>query len=228
MIKNIFFDLDDTLFDFHAAEKVALAKTLEKLGIEPFFEILSRYSEINLSQWKLLEQGKIARERLKIRRYELLFDEFGICASAKAAAEYYESFLSEEHIFIDGAEDILKILYGKYRLFVVSNGIARVQNSRLESSGIKKYFNEIFISQNIGFNKPDKSFFDVCFSQIPDFSKNESVIVGDSLTSDIAGGKNAGIATVWFNPEKFLNETEIIPDFEVHSLSEISLLIKSL
>lgn len=228
MIKNILFDLDDTLFDFHKAEKIALKKTLEKLKIAPEEKVLRRYSEINLSQWKLLEKGEITREEVKVRRYRLLFAEMGVFASPEAAAKYYENFLSQGHIFIDGAEDLLKNLYGKYRLYIVSNGTAKVQDGRIKSSGIAKYFEKIFISEKIGFNKPSREFFDCCFAEIPDFEKKETVIVGDSLSSDIKGGKNSGIATVWFNPARKENDSDVTPDFEIQRLSDVIPLIEAL
>lgn len=167
MIRNILFDLDDTLLNFHLAEKIALTKTLIYLGIEPKEETLSRYSVINLSQWKLLEQEKITRDEVKIRRYQLLFDELGIDCSSEYAAEYYEALLGAGHYFVDGAEELLKRLSKDYRLYIVSNGTAEVQKSRIESSGIAKYLDDIFISQQIGFDKPNVKFFDHCFSSIP-------------------------------------------------------------
>ncbi|MPM25647.1 putative HAD-hydrolase YfnB [bioreactor metagenome] len=221
MIRNILFDLDDTLLNFHLAEKIALTKTLIYLGIEPKEETLSRYSVINLSQWKLLEQEKITRDEVKIRRYQLLFDELGIDCSSEYAAEYYEALLGVGHYFVDGAEELLKRLSKDYRLYIVSNGTAEVQKSRIESSGIAKYLNDIFISQQIGFDKPNVKFFDHCFSSIPNFEKCETAIVGDSLSSDIAGGKNSGITTVWFNSHGLKNPSDIIPDHEIHHLLDL-------
>lgn len=227
MIQNILFDLDDTLLNFHLAEKIALTKTLIHLGIEPKEETLLRYSVINLSQWKLLEQEKITRDQVKTQRYQLLFDELGIDCSAEYAAEYYEALLGVGHYFIDGAEELLKELSNDYRLYIVSNGTAEVQKSRIESSGIAKYLDDIFISQQIGFDKPNVKFFDYCFSSIPNFEKYETVIVGDSLSSDIAGGRNSGITTVWFNPHDLKNSSDIIPDHEIHYLLDLIPLLKT-
>ncbi|MDD4077358.1 MAG: YjjG family noncanonical pyrimidine nucleotidase, partial [Bacilli bacterium] len=193
MIKNILFDLDDTLLDFHRAEKIALTKTLLHLGLEPKEKILTRYSELNLAQWRLLEQEKITREAVKVRRFQLLFSEIGTDCSADYATKYYEHHLAMGHYFVDGAEELLRFLSGRYRLYLVSNGTTAVQRSRIESAGITKYLSDIFLSQQIGFEKPNVGFFNYCFSRIPKFKKNETVIVGDSLTSDIKGGKNVGI-----------------------------------
>lgn len=223
MIKNILFDLDDTIFDFKRAEKIALSKTLSELGVSPDDRILSRYSEINISQWKLLEKRIITRDEVKVRRYKLLFEEFGIDLSAERTTALYEKNLAIGHYFIDGAEELLQRLYKHYHLYLVSNGATAVQKSRIASSGIEKYFQNIFISQEIGYDKPAKEFFDKCFEQIDNFSKKETIIVGDSLSSDIQGGINAGIKTVWFNP-RHLEFDKIKPDYEISSLDELNAL----
>lgn len=221
MIRNVLFDLDDTLFDFHKAEKIALTKTLVHFGIDPTEETLALYSTINAAHWKRLELGEISREEVKVGRYRELFKTIGVeCDPVKATA-YYESMLAIGHYFMPGAPELLEELYGKYRLYIVSNGTAKVQEGRIGSSGIKKYMDGIFISQILGANKPDKQFFDICFSEIPDFSLSETVIIGDSLSSDIKGGINAGITTVWFNTKGIENDNDIKPDYTIKELSEV-------
>ncbi len=221
MIRNVLFDLDDTLFDFHKAEKIALTKTLVHFGIDPTEETLALYSTINASHWKRLELGEISREEVKVGRYRELFKTIGVeCDPVKATA-YYESMLAIGHYFMPGAPELLEELYRKYRLYIVSNGTAKVQEGRIGSSGIAKYMDGIFISQILGANKPDKQFFDICFAEIPDFSLSETVIIGDSLSSDIKGGINAGITTVWFNPKGIENDNDIKPDYTIKELSEV-------
>jgi HAD hydrolase, TIGR02254 family len=221
MIRNVLFDLDDTLFDFHKAEKIALTKTLVHFGIDPTEETLALYSTINAAHWKRLELGEISREEVKVGRYRELFKTIGVeCDSVKATA-YYESMLAIGHYFMPGAPELLEELYRKYRLYIVSNGTAKVQEGRIGSSGIAKYMDGIFISQILGANKPDKQFFDICFAEIPDFSLSETVIIGDSLSSDIKGGINAGITTVWFNPKRIENDNNIKPDYTIKELSEV-------
>lgn len=226
MIKNILFDLDDTLLNFKEAERNALTKTLNEMGVNPTEEILSRYSIHNISQWKRLELGEITRAQVKVNRYQLLFDEFGIDLSPEKATKLYEKHLACGHWFIDGAPEILKALYGNYRLYLVSNGSKKVQDGRLKSSGITHYFEEIFISEEIGFEKPNIEFFNYCFERIPNFSKGETIIVGDSLSSDIKGGIQSGIKTVWFNPNHQQNTTTLKPDYEICSLNELTALLK--
>lgn len=221
MIRNVLFDLDDTLFDFHKAEKIALTKTLVHFGIDPTEETLALYSTINAAHWKRLELGEISREEVKVGRYRELFKTIGVeCDPVKATA-YYESMLAIGHYFMPGAPELLEELYRKYRLYIVSNGTAKVQEGRIGSSGIAKYMEGIFISQILGANKPDKQFFDICFAEIPDFSLGETVIIGDSLSSDIKGGINAGITTVWFNPKGIENDSDIKPDYTIKELSEV-------
>ena len=228
MIRNILFDLDETLFDFKKAEQQALSKALTEVGVDLTEKILERYSEINLSQWKLLENQVITREQVKLHRFELLFEEFSVSADAAKTAERYENLLGIGHYFMDGAQELLQQAYGKYRMYLVSNGTLSVQTGRLESAKIAPLFDGIFISEEVGADKPSKVFFDHVFAHITDFHKEETVIVGDSLTSDIRGGNMAGITTIWSNLRGQNNPGDIHPDYEIHALKELLPLIETL
>lgn len=217
----LFIDLDNTILNFNAAERVALTKALTDLGVEPTEEILDRYNKINMAQWKLLEKGIITRPEVKSRRYRLLFDEFNIQKDPDETARIYEGYLAHGHFFMDGAPELLESVYGKCKLYLATNGTACVQHGRLNSADIEKYFDNIFISEELGYDKPSREYFTACFNKIPNFDKSKAYIIGDSLTSDIQGGINAEIKTVWFNPNNEKNETEIKPDFEIHTLKEI-------
>lgn len=220
MIKNILFDLDDTLLDFKMAEKHALKKTLLAYGIDPNEETVSLYSRINASQWKLLEKGELDRSTLKVRRFALFSEEIGIDLNAKEVASAYESNLAIGHFFIDGAPELLQALKCRYHLYVVTNGFARVQRSRLKSAQIESFFDAVFISEEIGAEKPSPDFFNACFKRIPDFRQNEAILIGDSITSDIKGGLQAGIKTVLFCPNG--KPTERSPaHYEITRLSEL-------
>ena len=227
MVETVLFDLDNTLLDFNQAEKNAVSKTLEHFHITPEASILKRYSELNLAQWKLLEQGKISREEVKVRRFQFLFKELGTDTPAREAAYLYESLLAQGHYFMEGAEELLENLYGRYQMYLVTNGTLSVQKGRLKSASISHYFEDIFISEELGYNKPGIEYFNCCFSRIPHFRKETHVIIGDSLTSDIQGGINAGIRTIWFHPGNEKAE-EIIPDYEIHKLSEIPALLSEI
>lgn len=228
MIRHVFLDVDNTILDFNKAEAIALEKTLSALSVPHSPEVIRRYSQLNLAQWKLLEQGKLTREQVKVRRYRLLFDELKTDASPEKAARIYEDLLGQGHYFMDGAVEMLQALYGSFHLYLATNGTASVQKSRLKSAEIEPFFEQIFISEELGCNKPETAFFERCFAAIPDFKKEETVMVGDSLTSDILGGIRAGIRTVWFN--KDLNESsgEIRPDHMIKALSELPGLLRSM
>lgn len=224
----VLLDLDDTLLDFHKAERIAISKTFVHFGIEPEEPLISRYSEINLEQWKRLERGEIDREQVLVGRFQILFDGLGLDCSSREAKNTYEKFLSQGHYFIPGAESLLEALREEYRLFICSNGTAVVQEGRLKSAGIGPYFEEIFISEEIGYNKPSAAFFERCFERIPDFCRERTAIIGDSLTSDILGGVNAGIKTCWFNPQGRPGKEGIIPDYEISQLEQVPALLKKI
>lgn len=227
MVQNILFDLDETLLDFKRSESRALSNMLRHIGVEPTEQVISRYSEINKSRWKLLEQGLLTRQQVKESRYEILFAELGVDCSAAEATAYYEDQLSQKGFLFPDTIKLLETLHGKYRMYIVSNGGSKVQSGRLADCGIGKYFEDIFISEDAKAEKPTVEFFDYCFGRRSEIEKSESVIIGDSLTSDIQGGINAGIRTIWFNPDG-QQETDIHPDYEVKALMEIPALLEEL
>ena len=219
-------DLDDTILDFHKAEYIALGKTLESFGLAPSEQVRARYSEINKAHWERLERKELTRDQVLVGRFGVLFSEYGITVDPRECARRYEQNLSVGHYFLPGAREALESLSRKYKLYMVSNGTARVQIGRLESADISHFFREIFISQQVGVNKPDKEFFTRCFAKIPDFDPKKAIIVGDSLTSDIQGGINAGIATCWVNPG---HKPQTIPaDYEIESLAQLEELLETL
>lgn len=228
MIRNVLFDLDDTLLDFHRAEAEAIRHTLREFGINPTDETVALYSKINRSCWAKLETGEYTREEVLHRRFDILFQTLGVEGDAHETQKLYEYRLSLGAYYLDGAEDLLDELFGKYRLYLATNGIVNVQSRRIKDSGIGKYFDGIFVSERIGYNKPDKRFFECAFLEIPDFKLEETVIIGDTLTSDILGGINAGIKTVYFNPKNRKNDTGITPDYEIGTLADLTELLKTM
>ena len=227
MIEFLLLDLDDTILDFHKAERIALSKTIRQFGVEPTEEVLNRYHQINKWHWEQLELGIMTRAEVLVNRFGALFQELGIDVEPAACAKSYESNLSIGHYFLPGAEEAVKKLHEKYRLFLVSNGTAAVQHGRLTSAGLYPYFEQVFISQEIGFNKPDKAFFDRCFDRISGFAPDRALMVGDSLTSDIKGGVNTGLTTVWVNPEH-KDCGDIHPDYEIERLYQLETLLEEL
>ncbi len=229
MIKNVFIDLDDTLLDFHRAEREALSRTLVHFGYEPKAEILDRYNVINASFWKRLETGELDRPAIKRGRYEQLALEFDLKLTPDELNGQYEAELAKGHYYLDGAEKLLSDLrlQGK-RIYIATNGAAHIQRSRIASANIAKAVDYIFISQELGYYKPSAEFFQAAFDKVPDLKKEESVMVGDSLTSDIKGGINAGIKTVWYNPDKVENQSGVKPDYEISRLLELPDLLKEI
>ena len=228
MIEFLFLDLDDTILDFHKAERIAIAKTIRDFGVEPTEEVLGRYHVINKWHWEQLELGKLTRAEVLENRFKVLFEELGVEVDATACARAYEKNLSIGHYFLPGAEEAVDALSKKYRLFLASNGTASVQKGRMTSANLYRFFEKVFVSQEIGYNKPSKAYFDACFAQIPDFDPKKAMIVGDSLSSDIKGGIQAGIATVWVNPNHLPANPAIPADYEIEALSQLEALLKNL
>lgn len=228
MFEFLLLDLDDTILDFHKAEHIAVSKTFASLGIDPTPEVVSRYSEINKLHWQRLERGELTRDQVVVQRFGALFRELGLDTDPFLCAATYERLLGVGHYFLPGAEEALEALSKKYRLFLASNGTASVQASRIASSGIARFFEKIFISQEIGADKPTCAFYERCFAQIPGFDPSRAMMVGDSLTSDIRGGMNAGIATCWVNPKRAARKEGIRVDYEIESFAQLPALLESL
>lgn len=228
MIKYLFLDLDDTILDFHKAERLALAKTFREFGLAPTDEVLDRYHIINIQHWERLERKELTRDQVLNGRFDVLFREMGKSVDSIAVAKCYEHNLGIGHYFLPGAMETVAELQNHYSLYLASNGTSSVQHSRLTSAGLYPYFNEVFISQDIGHNKPSKEYFDGCFARIPGFDPHLAMMVGDSLTSDILGGIQAGMKTCWVNPKHKPGREDIRPDYEIESITQLPDLLKTL
>ena len=229
MIEFLFLDLDDTILDFKKAEAVAVRRAISEAGAEATDAVCARYSQINKLHWEMLERGEITREEVLVNRFGMLFEELGHPVDKVAVARNYERLLGIGHWYIPGAEETVKEkLFGRYRLFLASNGTASVQKGRMTSADLYPYFEQVFVSQEIGHNKPSKAYFEGCFARIPGFDREKAMIVGDNLTSDILGGINAGIKTCWVNPEGKAAPEHIRPDCEIRALAELPELLEEL
>ena len=227
MIEFLFLDLDDTILDFHKAERIALSKTIRDFGVEPTEEVLTLYHGINKWHWEQLELGTLTRDEVLVNRFGVLFEKLGKTVDATACARAYEQNLSIGHYFLPGAEAAVDALSKKYRLFLASNGTASVQKGRMTSANLYRFFETVFVSQEIGYNKPSLDYFNACFATIADFDKEKAIMVGDSLSSDIKGGINAGIRTVWVNPDH-KDCGDIKPDYEIEYLHQLEALLEDL
>jgi len=199
---TLLFDADDTLLDFGKSEKEAVRDCLISRGLPSTDDIIARYSEINQLHWKMLERGEISRERLYVERFAAFCRELGFVCDAQKFSEDYLTALSTKSYLIDGALQMCEQLSHTYRMYVVTNGNATVQHGRFDPSPIARYFERSFISEEMGSAKPAIEFFDKVFVNIPDFGPSKTLIIGDSLSSDIQGGINAEIDTCWYNPKR--------------------------
>ena len=219
--KYLLFDVDGTLLDFDKAEQYALEYTFRHYDIPLTYEINQRYEEINKKLWKDFENGLIDKKTVVYSRFVLLFKEFNIPVDGIAFEDDYQKALGQGYFVLPHTIEVLSALYQKYPLYVVTNGVSQTQYSRLEGTDIKKYFQNIFVSEDIGHQKPSKEYFDYCFKNIDKIDLSKTLIIGDSLSSDIQGGINAGIDTCWFNPHHLKKPQDMDITYEIHDLREL-------
>ena len=223
MIKTVLWDVDGTLLDFNAAERAAIRTLFAEFGLgECSEEMLARYSKINISFWERLERNEITKPEVLRGRFEQFFGEYGIDVSlAVPFNERYQTTLGDTIVFLDNSREIVRSLMGKVRQYVVSNGTVAAQTKKLDRSKLGEMMDGIFLSEKLGVEKPNRAFFDRVFDEIGPCEPAEVLIVGDSLTSDIRGGMNAGIKTCWYNPAgKSVPEGYRI-DYVISDLGEI-------
>lgn len=220
--KLILFDLDGTLFDYDKAEKSAFEGTLSSFGISDDLAYLNKkYKEINTKIWQEFQEGSITAKKLRTERFRILFEQEKIDLIPFDFSKKYLENLSRSGFLLNGAEDIVSYLSDKFHLSLITNGLMEVQYSRIGNSVLKKYFRDIFVSEEIGFPKPDPRIFDHVFSKLPDFKKEEALIVGDNLTSDIKGGNDYGIDSCWFNEKQYQNKIGVEATYEIEKLEEL-------
>ncbi len=216
------FDADNTLLDFSRSEHDALKDCLIARGLPHDRTVIERYSAINDAQWKLLEKGLTTRSALRIDRFAIFLEEFGFAHDPVAMADDYMAALSAKPYLMEGADPLIRAVYGHCRLYIITNGVASVQNARFNVTPLAPLFDGVFISEELNCAKPDKAFFDHVAAAVPDFDPDEAIVIGDSLTSDMQGGINAGLATCWFNPQGKPAPTDMSIDYTVRALSEIA------
>ena len=203
MITTVLWDVDGTLLDFEAAERAAIRTLFKEFDLgECSDEMLARYSAINISYWERLERNELTKPQILVGRFETFFGECGI--DTGIAPEFnsrYQLTLGDTIVYRDDSLNIVKSLKGKVKQYVVSNGTIAAQTKKLDRSGFGRLMDGVFLSEELGIEKPNIGFFEKAFSVIKPEDPDEVLIVGDSLTSDMQGGINAGIRTCWYNPE---------------------------
>ncbi len=223
---TLLMDADETLLDFRRSEGYALERTLKAHGVTMTTAIHDDYHAINGTLWKQLETGAITRERLKLERFERLFESVGLRGTDAAAfnAAYMET-LGGTGFLLDGALELLQALSASFRICLITNGTASVQHTRLQHSGILPFLSDVFISEEIGADKPSEIFFERVLKALGDPDKSELLVIGDSLTSDIDGGNRIGIDTCWYNPFRAAHPAHITPTVQVASFDELRALL---
>jgi 2-haloacid dehalogenase len=224
--QTLLFDADNTLFDFHACEEEALKLVFQKYGFSLNQEVADTYQGINTELWRQYEQGLMDRHTVIYSRFGLLFQKIGIQDDGIAFEDDYQELLGMQHFFIEDAFEVVMNLYKEFDLYIVTNGVTATQLRRLKDSGLDRYMKQIFVSEETGYQKPMKEYFDYCFERIVNFDLSRTIIIGDSLSSDIKGGNNANITTCWYNPGRIENHTDARVDYEITSLKELYPLLK--
>ena len=223
--RTLLFDVDDTLLDFGEAERLALRLLFEDQEIPLTSELEAHYKRINHGLWRSFEEGKLDRDEVVNTRFSILFKEYGQEVDGSLLENKYRSYLEEGHQLLHGAFELITDLQHQYDLYIVTNGVSKTQDRRLRDSGLHPLFKDIFVSEDTGFQKPMKEYFDYVFARIPNLTVNKGLIIGDSLSADIKGGQLAGLDTCWFNPDMLPNNTGIVPTYEIQHLDELYVIL---
>ncbi|MBM7689457.1 noncanonical pyrimidine nucleotidase, YjjG family [Enterococcus ureilyticus] len=219
--KTLLFDVDDTLLDFQLTERKALQALFQEEELTLTDEIEAIYKKINSRLWREFEQGKTDKATVTDTRFSLLFQQLNKKVDGKKMGEQYRYHLSQGHDLLGNSKAVIEKLNFDYELYIVTNGVAKTQYQRLNDSQMTKFFNDIFVSEEVGYQKPMKEYFDNVFERIPNFEREKTMIIGDSLASDIQGGQLAGIQTLWLNPTKQAASATIQPNYEISRLDDI-------
>jgi 2-haloacid dehalogenase len=224
MFKVLLWDLDNTILDFNLAQSNSLKAAFERYGLGICSEeIIDCFARINTAHWQLLEEGRITKDEVYKFRFEALLKEIGKTGAVDPFElnSAFENGICNTISFLDDSYNLLCSLKNDYALYCVTNGATDIQKKRLEDSRLNELFIKAFISDEIGFDKPNKEFFDYVLKHIIPCKKDEILIIGDSLTSDMKGGNNAGIKCCWFNPNGKEKSCDLIIDYEIKELSEV-------
>jgi len=220
------FDLDDTLLDFRASEKLSFERVLRELGYgDSVDELFQQYQGINIGLWRAFEAGTVSKDFLKVERFRKTFAANGLELDPQRASHRYLESLSENVVLIDGAKRLCESLAAHGEVGIITNGVASIQDRRIASSGLGDYISFTATSEACGHAKPDSRFFEYATKMARSFNKDETIIVGDRLDADILGANRFGIESCWYNPGRLTNDTEALPTFEAAHLDEIAPLL---
>ena len=230
MIQTILWDIDGTILNFHRSAENSLKNTFKKFGYgEITDELLHTYEEINDVYWCKLEKGEITKEKLLVERFVEFFTKIGV--ETTRVVEFNQAYLNgllDTVVFMPEAYETVKKLHPEYKQYIVTNGVKKLQRKKIAKAHIEEFFDGIFISDEIGYEKPHIEFFNYVFDRIPTKNPDEVIIIGDSLTSDIAGGIRAGIHTCWYHPSNEENHSDVKPEFTITSHLAFQEILKQL
>lgn len=226
-ITTILWDVDNTLLDFNYSMRNSLRQCFRTVGVKVTEDMIDRYTEINEGWWKRLERGEVTKEQLLNGRFADFFAAYGLeqIDVEKFRMEYQRN-LGNIYSYLDDSLTICKALQTKFKQYVVTNGVASTQRSKLGLSGFADVMEDMFISEEVGHNKPDKGFFEYCLEHVEEKEPERILIVGDSLTSDIKGGNSVGIKTCWYNPSEKPLQDGMAVDYEISDLHQIYDILK--
>ncbi len=217
----LWFDADNTLFDYNRAEATALRNTFHSLSLPYEDGYLDIYQRINQGLWQALEKQEITQADLRYRRFELLLEKLQQSGSPNQMSSAYVEYLTSCTDLIDGAYEVLETLKETSHIAIVTNGLQAVQRGRLAHSTIRDFIDEIIISEEIGAAKPHAAFFDIAFARTGRPAKSDVLVIGDSLTSDMQGGVDYGLATCWYNPTAEPRPADLGITYEIRQLREL-------
>jgi 2-haloacid dehalogenase len=223
------FDLDDTLLDFKASERLSFVRTMQALGLHEGIDgLFPQYQAINVALWKEFEAGSVSKDFLKVERFRRTFAQNALDLDPDAASHLYLESLSDTVVLIDGAKQVCEALCAIGEVGIITNGVEHIQQRRIASSGLRDHISFVSTSEACGYAKPDSRFFDYAAKMARSFARHETVIVGDRLDADILGANRFGIDSCWFNPGQLANTSEAVPTCEVGCLHEIVPSLKKL
>lgn len=224
----LLWDIDGTLMDFKKAEAMSLSECLREIGVEPNEQMIEDYSNINMSYWKRLEKGEISKQEVLIGRFQEFLEKYQICTDVEVFLERYENGLGHHNYIQDDSYNLLQNLKNRgFKQYIVTNGTLSVQRMKLRATGLGQLVDGVFISDELGVPKPKNAFFEICFKTIfgsehPDEEqRKKALIIGDSLSSDMQGGLNAGIDSCWYRNPGEENPEDLPVVYEIAHLKEI-------
>ncbi len=219
--KLVIFDLDNTLLNFDKMELGSLKETLTENNLEISEKLINSYRAINTELWQALEKGEYTKKEILNLRFRRLFEMYDYNTSPEEFNTSYLRNLSNHCYLYDNVIEVLDYFKNRSKLVIMTNGVKDAQYDKMKKSGLDRYFEEVIISDIVGYHKPSIEIFSYLENRIGKHIKEETIIIGDSLSSDMKGGNNFGIKTCWFNPKLLANNTDVVVDYEINSLKEL-------